>query len=381
MTLVKKLYPTVETNVSKPKQRKTINQGVSTYIDRNMNVLQEPGPSKRLMFGEGDRSLIYDNSGLTPDTIMSVVRENKNIGKTWEHMNDPFNTAITMVIRYASIKRDKELLEMSLVYMGLSMYPSIQFKYFQYEPVENVMNYTIQNLSNKYKIRQLGSVLGAITDTVQTCYVTQKNRLERGNDKDIIDFIMDIKTRINSMIKNIAREFYKNNDQKLYLNSDSNNYDEDNYHVADSDIYGVDRIASSVTLDLITSGPNAKHIEMSAKMCGVSRNEVRNQINTILRDGSQDDIHSLIESIIYSYVVDGKNQSGSIRNNKDFLAHSIDIYRRSNTTNKNIINVKKILDKWMKDLDVYKKTQRQATINNFRRAIYMFFVFTIMTTA
>ncbi|MNT90802.1 hypothetical protein D3C72_2317930 [compost metagenome] len=59
----------------------------------------------------------------------------------------------------------------------------------------------------------------------------------------------------------------------------------------------------------------------------------------------------------------------------------MEMYRKSNTTDKNIIAVKKILDEWLHDLGTYKKTQRLATINDFRRALFTFMVFSIQTTS
>jgi len=88
------------------------------------------------------------------------------------------------------------------------------------------------------------------------------------------------------------------------------------------------------------------------------------------------DIKLIIESILFLYMFDNKNKLEDINSDK-FLLHCLDIYKRSNTTDENIIKIKKILDSWLDELGTYKKTQRLATINNFRRAIYTFFVMSI----
>ena len=61
-----------------------------------------------------------------------------------------------------------------------------------------------------------------------------------------------------------------------------------------------------------------------------------------------------------------------------FLFFAFSIYSKANTNNEHIVKVKSILDKWMDDLDVYKKSGAKTTIQATRRAIYMFIVMSII---
>ena len=63
------------------------------------------------------------------------------------------------------------------------------------------------------------------------------------------------------------------------------------------------------------------------------------------------------------------------------MIYCLQIYRRSNTTDKNIIKIKAILDKWLKDLGLMDKTNRTATIVSFRKALFTFFVMEIQKIA
>jgi hypothetical protein len=84
--------------------------------------------------------------------------------------------------------------------------------------------------------------------------------------------------------------------------------------------------------------------------------------------------------MLFLYLFNDQNTVQEVGSNR-FLVYCLDTYKKSNTTDENIIKIKRVLDKWLDDLGTYKKTQRLATINNFRRALFMFFVMSITTTA
>ena len=53
----------------------------------------------------------------------------------------------------------------------------------------------------------------------------------------------------------------------------------------------------------------------------------------------------------------------------------------NNTNNKNINEVKKVLEKWLNMYsEKYKKSNRVATLNNFKKALFTFFIFTIQAS-
>lgn len=375
------LYPLISKGLSRPEAQRELKREIGRYIDFNTAKLTTQGPSGRPTFNDKDKEKVYDAAMVRKEHVSEILKRNPMIKGQWKIMNDPFNAVTAVSIRYAAIEKKDDLVHSLILYLTLSMYPSLHYKYFKYEPNEQVMAYTISNMSNKFKIKQVNTVLEALIETSMKCYELQKPGLISGSDKEIVDFVMDIKTRLNSLLKNIASEFYKNKEQNLYLNSDGDSYEEGNYYEADSNSYAVERITNKVSLKLIVDGPDTATISMAAKWCQVSNNEMRNYINTLLVSENKDDIRELIEAILTNYLIDGQeNLDGVSRNNK-FLAHAVATYKKSNTTDKNIIKIKEILDKWMEDLDVYKKTQRQATINNFRRAIYLFFVISIMKLA
>ncbi len=375
------LYPTIEKGLARPASQTHLKQSIGRYIDVHSSKLTTQGPSGRPMFSDLDRQNLYDACGVSVADVKALIKKTPAIKSQWRIMNDPFNAVSAMAIRYATIAKKEDLIHTLTLYLTLSMYPSLHKKYFKFEPNEQIMAYTIANMSNKFKIKQVSTLLEALIETSVKCYEHHEERLIKGGDKEIVDFVMDIKTRLNSLIKNISSEFYANWEQGNYLNADGDNYDEDDFHEADSNSYAVERITNNVTMKLVTGGPDTATISMAAKWCQVSNNELRNYINTLVVSENREDIRTLIESILTDYLVVGQNNVDGVARNNKFLTYAVATYKKSNTTDKNILKIKEVLDKWMDDIDIYKKTQRQATINDFRRAIYLFFVMTIMRNA
>ena len=59
------------------------------------------------------------------------------------------------------------------------------------------------------------------------------------------------------------------------------------------------------------------------------------------------------------------------------MIYCLKIYKRSNTTNKNVIKIKAILDKWIDEVGVKENTGREATVLNYKKSFYTFFVLSI----
>lgn len=379
--IMNELYPIVEKNLSNKDNVLFLKQSVSEYLDRNHEKLTTIGPVHKLTFLEYDKEKVYKAIGLTAEEISQVLKKSPDVKEHGKILQNQFNTAISLAITYFTKKEDSEMVDICLVYLALSFYSSIFIKFFKFEPNENIMNYTINNLSNKFKVKQLGTIYAAIVESVKGAYRHHKQKLINPSDKEIVAFVLDVKARLNSLMRKISVEFYKNHQNSMYLNTEQDNFDEENYRESDSNSYAVERVTNTVVLKLIVDGPDTKVINTAAKFCQVSVNELRNYVNTILTNENREKIRELTESILFLYLFDSQNTVRDIKYNNKFLLYCLEMYKKSNTSDKNIIRIKKILDGWLEDLGTYKKTQRLATINNFRRALFLFFVISIQTLA
>lgn len=377
--LIQKLYPIVEQSLKNNNIIRELNLTIGKFIDRNSEILYDIGPTNRLIFPMDDKNEILKASGLDIKQIKDALKESEYIDNKWFVANDPVNIASVLMLRYFTISKNKKQLQIFLLYFGLYFYAMLHYQYFPYGANKNIMDYTINNLSNKYKIKQLGSVYKTVENTVNVSHNTYEKQLIKGTDNNLIQYISSLRVRINDFLKNIKNEYNKNHDNENYLNYDSDDYSEENYHIADNLSYQIKRITDATVLKLNTYGPNMALANLAAQITQVSQNEIRNVI-THLTDKDTEDVRKLCELILILFLSDPKNDLSSIRT-QEFLLTSIEIYKKSNTNDKVILDMKDILSKWLtKYSPKYNKTNRQATLSNFRKSIFVYFVLYIQNS-
>lgn len=351
---------------------------VSEYLDRNMNKLSTSGPIYRTLFLDNDKNAIFKATGTSPELVNRVIKESAYIKNHWRNIASPFNVVIALLISWAKRHKNEDFAMYLVMYLVLSMYPSLHSKYFPYEPNPQIMDYTINNLSNKYKIKQQGTIWNALLDTAVVCDKTYTQNIIRATDKDITDYIEAMKTRLNALLKKIKNEFTKNYNDKNIIGVEKDNEDKDNFSMAESNSYAVERLANSVSLKIAINGVDPKIVQIAAKLNDIAVNDLRTTVTQMVTDKENSkDIKKVIGDILLLFLTDTHNSITEIRSNK-FILECLKIYKKSNTGNKIIIEIKKYLDKWLaKYSDRYKASNRTATLNSFRRALFTYFVFTI----
>ena len=375
------IYPKVEQAFTSKETQRKFSAIVASYVDRNVNRLSTAGPSKRTLFSDMERNKVYDLIDFDPKVCKAIVKQSNYIKASWKIVNDPFNLVMMMILRYAKLNKLDQINQLAVTYLTLSMYPSLHYKYFKFEPNEAIMRYTINNLSNKFKVKQVGNILQALVDTTALADKTYDKNIRHANDKELTDYINAYKTRLNSLIKKIRDAFEKDYRSGNYMNTERDNEDENDFKTSDSNSLLIQRIVDQVVLKLSVNGPDSRIVDISAKMNQVSVNETRNTLNQLTQNKDESvNIRALCESILYLYLFNGENHVNDLNGNK-FLTFCLAVYKKSNTNDENVIKVKSILDTWIeKYSETYRKTQRVATLNNFRRALYTFFVFTLQRT-
>lgn len=377
-----KIYPLVEKEISKPQNKNKFKEIVSSYMDRNIEKLSTTGPIHRTLFTDYDTGKIFELLKIDPKEIQAIIKTSNYIKGTWMNVSNPFNIVSAMIIRYAKLNKDTQLMSSAIMYLTLSMYPSLHYKYFKFQPNEEIMEYTIANLNLKYKIKNAGTIWKALIETTTLSDTTYSRNLISCSDKDVTDYIQSFKTRLNSLLKNITAEFMKNHKNQNFLNINEENDDPDNYKVADNNSYIIERLSSSISLKLSVSGPDAVIVKIAAQLSNISVNDLRSTVNGIISDkNNKNDVKKIIESILHLYIYEYQKPTTEIKSN-NFLFFCLNIYKRTNITNKNIIFIKDILNKWLNKYSAtYKKTNRLATISYFKKALYLFFVLSIQYNA
>lgn len=381
-TIVNALGKDVEKGLSNKNNLSEYKDMIDKYLSNNTTKYFISGPGERPIFSTDMANKYIQLIGLDRDKINKVIKDSKSIGSNWYIMNNPFNVANVLATRYFAIKKDKDFLKYTKWYLLVSMYPTIHFKYFKYGTNEACMNYTVANLTGKYKLKQTANMWSSFTEMIDTAYELHEKKIIEGDDKSFVKYIQDVHTRMNSLVKNIAREYYDNYENQRYLKSEHESFEEDSYYEADSNSYLIERLTNKVVTHLVVNGPDMKLVQLAAKTNSVSVNELRNYTQTMVNEKQREDIRTIVEALLFLFLnsSDVQHTSKDIGTNT-FMIYCLQVYKRSNTTDKNVIKIKSILDRWLDELGVSNRISRAATIVNFRRALYTFFVMSIQKIA
>lgn len=374
--LLNEVYPNVNKNLSDKKIKQELLLSLDRYVNANAPKLTTKGPINRTTFTVSDRAHLYNACGITEDNLRVILKRIPSVKSQANIIKEPYNTLCALAVRYGLMTKDRLFVNQMQVLLVLSLYPTLQTKYFRFSPNEDIMDYTINNLSDKFTIKKEATFYHAMLSIVNNAMELHEKRLIEGTDERITGYVLDVKTRLSSLFKNLAKEFYENHKKNLYLGKEEDNFDPNEFKEYDSNSYAIDRITNKVTVSLITQGPNYRLVDASAKMNGVSVSELRNYLTQLIISDNREDIRKIVESLLTLFLQDGTNKPEDINTTK-FVLKSFDYYRSSNIINQNMINIKNILDKWMHMVGTYDKTNRKATINNFRRAFFAFFVYSI----
>jgi hypothetical protein len=352
---------------------------IKKYIDTNNEILYANSPLHRLHFSDDrDRKIVYELAGVDSKYIEDLLKKVDAVQASWKIVNNPFNIIMALIIRQHAKDKDKDMMNNSLLYLTLSFYSSLHFKYFKFLPNENVMNYTINNLNNKFLFKQYGVIIKALIHTAVRSHEKYEKELLRGNDVDIVNYLYFLNTRLNNLMKNFTREYMKNSKEKNYLNTEKDSHDEADYFETDNVSLAIARLSGQATNKFYSSELNEKFIRVSAKFSDVSPVTLKQALNSI-KDGEKEKISLLIQSILQVYLIDGKNSYDSVGSQK-FIAYCISVYSKSNTKDRNILTIKKLLDYFLThNSNRYSETEREATRVSYRKALFMYVVLFIQS--
>ena len=377
--LVDKLYSSVEKSLASKDNLSEYHSNIDKHLAKNSERFFTTSPNERPLFSTEDSNKFIALTGLSADGIKQVLKDSKVIKSNWYIMNDPFNIANSLATRYFAIKKNKDYIDYTIWYLIVSMYPSIHFKYFKHGINAACMDYTINNLSDKFNIKKNKNLWVTFVNMFKTAYEHHEKKIISGEDENFVYYVQDCHTRMNSFIKNIAVPYYENYNNQKFLEKEYESFEEDNYHEAESSSYDIENITNSVITHLVIHGPDMKLVEVASKTNQVSVNQMRNFISSLIDNKHRDDIRAITEAILFMYLFndDGEVHSPSQIGTNDFLLYCLKIYKRANTVDKNVIKIKGILDRWLVELGVSNRSGNKGTLQAYRRAFFTFFVLTI----
>lgn len=357
---------------------------MSEFMQSRSVQLYDFCPCDRLFFTYSDIEEFYTLMGISEQEVVNKLSK----VYYWNHPNfnpaaakDPFTIAVLCMIRYFFKSKMNKELELSMIYLSFSgkFYPSIHYGLFpKFPPSEyrHIMEYVVNNkLSNKYDLKREGSVFGTVKSICNTWLKSYNSRLNSFEDEDVVYIIQQLHNRIKSFMKNIAEVYYETyNDKDSYLTYDSDSLEDSTFRLVDNDSMKMERIVQ-ITLQNINNKSVNYQICKSASNANVKTDELKGIIELIIDDKKEaGNIQELLRIIVTEYFLQSKTKD--VRD-IDFITKSLST--KSNTKNPNIIRQKEIIENWLTENSpsYLRRRSREATKNNYFRAILTYFVLCI----
>lgn len=389
--LLQKIGKRVDAVLADPKNVRTFVNLVQNFINRNITKLTKSGPCDMIPFTDTDHESFHKLFGFwytidpranktSPNEIRDIIDEYSKRA----HIKCDFwknNSSLMLfyfVIRYFTMKNDSKNLNTALAIYTLCNYPVMFHKYFPNGVMEPYMQYTIDNMTEKFIIKKSKHLFDALMTSIQASYKFHKGNFASATDKKVGDWINRIRNDQNSMMKKISNEYMKNYKAGNAARTSNEEYDGDTPIVdeLENGTTVVQNLVQRVTLPIIEDGVDLVRAEAAAKMSQVSVSDCRYFLTLIITDSNADTIQKFIESLLFLYIYEGKKTERDIRS-QYFLAWSASLFKKTNSKNKNINTINEILNFWAESTGLYKKFAGKTSRINYKKAIFFYLVLCI----
>ena len=386
-TIRDKYYPYIESFL--PKTEHLLFRHIAKYEDAHADLINSPYPLDVITFKEegDDADIIYKCTHINKSEITSDVKKVSakiNDGIEDKAAFQPLQIVMLLMIRYYLITNQKDKLHAIYYYYAYSIYWkrfNKQLKKYGYKPNENVMIYTVNELSYKYILKQLGSVKEWLRYMIQSSIENYPDELAELCDEDISYILGQAWTDVRNKVVRVAEKYYEYYAKKEVILKSKGALDDQGTQRIDGSITAeVEALAQRYTSKFYMSEINVQILKQAAQLAkDASVSELKVSLDKIITDVPSSELHEFYASLFYIYLTseDAKATVDSIKSLK-FLVVMRDVFKKGNSTNPNIIKTRELLNKWLESSsNTYRVTTREATKTGYRRAIYYYFILVV----
>ena len=370
-----------------------IRQFIATYISNHMSEMSYRGPGKRLLWVETDE--YFKVSGVKKELVEKAIKKSEYINPKWEISTNPLNVLMTYQIFHCwnhITDKEKKLLNgsnkeyrASTVYLltlifVTRFYSSLNIKYFSHEVDEELMNKTIENLSDRYTLNKYN--LNNIFDLLEFfAYSNINNTIElmsRPTDFNMVYYMDNLNNRINNTIRSVANAYYENYENGMNVQTEKmqgTSEDGDTYlNVSDSVSANIEIIVRKLAIKLSSESVVIDRIlDIACKETKIGKNKMKVTMQNMI-DNDKEYVIDLMRKIIIYYIGYLKKDKKSIHS-INFITLMKRTYNISNTKDQGIIDIKAALHTLMsRNSAEYLKTERVATLSNMKACCFYYWL-------
>jgi len=351
----------------------------------NEDTLFSSYPDKRLLFPMELQLAFYKDSKADKEKIKAILRRSSEPQLSKGKISgEAFNSLLFIHIHH--FRDNKKVFEMAVVLMGMYHYASLHHKYYEHLPNEAVMKATINSLDETHDIVKYKTIFMLIRHKALSNHANmagvdyktnkqqKKNRFVRARDKDIMDYITGLYTRLNQTFRGTRGKFGEKHKDGEYFNT-----------VEDNDVpeWVDERNMSQVIIKYATVTAMGITHQIDSNLVRSAANETKishSNLLMIMRSIAKNEYVNLriMCMDILGLFLEGSRHSTEMIKSQYFIDECTSIYKRNNTADARIIDLKNKLGIILENnFTKYNQLPREATKVNYRRAVYYYIVMSI----
>jgi hypothetical protein len=374
-----RLYEKLVPSFSNKEKVATFKKEFIKVIEYNMNHLSSDGLYERPPI---DMRPLLNLCDISNDEIFLALKLTKAIYNVPVFGKEPNYTRFLLAIRYYTIKEDKQMLAMLLLYTSLKMYSNLYIKYWTFgTAMPQVMAYTVNNLSIKFDLKRLGSlqlVLNKVSENNHENYLTA---IKSNDDTLIFSYVEGLRTRLNAFVKNIYSEFKNNYQQGNYLNVEKTSA----LNKEDNAEFEVERDTVSNKIAKASEGFGLYFINTNFSFTAmrliktfeevVSENIIREMIS-YMKDDNSGRIEKFASSLFDLIVSDENNKTHDLDVicNSKFIIYALTVFNKTNTNDSRFVTIKETIKYFS---GMAKKNFNDRSELRYRKAILIYIAYMI----
>lgn len=380
------LYP----KISKALENSNNVRGVQAFYSKvigssnNSEALSMGVPYKSLFVHHKDEDQYYDYIGISAREVMDAINQSPHIPKdSWHTVKQHMYMSLLLVSLYFYKQKKDQMFKQSMFIWSVYMYKNVKGNYFKAhktgESSLKCMQYTLNRLSYKNDLKKYKSIQETIvkkTDGFITNWFDGRTADLKGSvtDNILCKMIDDNYGRYNKLLRNFMSEFMVDLKSGNYMNVDQDIDTEDEYIESDNVSFMVEKNTQKVMNKFIlTTYPNGKIIEqVCSREQGCSINNLRNMMNYIY-DNHEKDFEKMVRVIIQIYLFEYKKKVEDLKT-FDFELTMKKHFKGQSVDDKNLNELKAVIDKVINESGLSKKVTRKATINDCKRGLLLYVV-------
>jgi hypothetical protein len=367
---------------------------ISNYINKRSDVLSTRNVGLHLLYTQSIENNFFECAGVDRDEIIRIVNESETIDKRLNDAKNPlYNILMVMISFYYIHQKEMEELYGTKVaawkfirtYLGLKVYSMAQRYIFHYEPKEEVMDYVLSTLNNRFDIVKVPNIYTLIEQDLETNNERESGKVDfkKLKDPDVYGYVNYLYNRFKSRLKKIFVYVDEAKRTGKYIKTEdiqkTNDEGKKYFAVTTSASNNIEVYSKKILQAFIQDTDiNQKLIEIACKRVGkVSVQKATMVINSIRHSGDTKLLLDVINDIL-SYWIISLQKDISTTHSMEFIKKCSAAYSISNTYDIFISDLKdKLNEIIVKYSAEYINTEKKSTVNMFKQTVFLYIIFYI----